>query len=150
MNTKVSNPFHVLYFTDQVALPDLQKYVRTMAQELYREAVTHNLEITGPVYWMYYGMDGNPDTVFTLEIAIPVTHNSGYSGKFQIKRLDAFKHISCLHEGDWDRLPETYGKIFQEIGAKQFVPSGICREAYLHMDFDAPENNFTEIQVGIL
>ncbi len=150
MNANVRSPFHVLFFTDQVSLPDLQKYVRTMAQELYREAITHNLEITGPVYWMYYGMDGNPDTVFTLEIAVPVTPDSYYSGKFQIKHLDAFKHISCIHEGDWARLPETYGRIFQEIGAKQLIPSGICREIYTFMDFESPDNHITEVQVGIL
>lgn len=150
MHTKVSNPFHVLSFIDKVTLPDLQKYVRTKAQELYKEAVSHNLEITGTVYWMYYGMDGNPDTVFTLEIAIPVTPAAHYSGKFQMKRLEPFKYVSCLHEGDWNRLPETYGKVFQEIGVNHYVPSGICREVYQFIDFESPDNNLTEVQVGIL
>ncbi len=72
MEVRKINPITVLAFTANVTLKDMQQFVRVKARELYADAVKSNLEIAGPVYWVYYGMDGNTETEFKLEIAIPV------------------------------------------------------------------------------
>jgi effector-binding domain-containing protein len=149
MEIKTFNPFTVLYFTKQITMAELFIFVRTKARELYTDALHSDLEIVGPVYWIYYGMDGNPETIFTLEIALPITEPISYQGNFAIKKLNPFKCISAVLSGSWENLPATYGTIFGEIGQKAHTPSGECREIYLHMDFNNPENNITEIQVGI-
>jgi effector-binding domain-containing protein len=149
MEVKKFNPIAVLYFTRQVTLLGLQEFVRIKARELYHDAIHNNLEITGPVYWVYYGMDGNSQTLFTLEIAIPVTADENYKGIFQIKMLETFKYLSTWHKGSWDKLPAIYGSIFNEIAEKHYIPSGECREIYQHIDFLQQDNNLTEVQVGI-
>jgi len=149
MTIKEINPITVLSFRQQVTLTGLQQYVGVKAQELYREAVQHNLGVMGPVYWGYYGMDGKPETVFTLEICLPVAGGENYKGEFALKQLGAFKCLSDWHNGAWSDFPATYGRLFQEISKKQYIPSGQCREIYQHIDFVHEENNLTEVQVGI-
>lgn len=149
MEIKDFNPITVLCFTKQVTLDDLQEFVRIKARELYFDAVKSNLEIAGPVYWIYYGMDGNPKTVFTLEVALPVSENGKYKGDFQIKKLRPFKCLSSWHKGSWEKLADTYGALFLEIGKKSYTHTGECREIYQHLDFLNEENNLTEVQVGI-
>jgi effector-binding domain-containing protein len=149
MEVKKFNPITVLYFTRKVTLTGLQEFVRVKARELFKDAIISDLEVTGPVYWIYYGMDGNPQTLFTLEVAIPVTANDNYKGEFQIKKLEPFKCLSAWHKGVWGRLPLTYGSLFHEMADRNFIPSGECREIYQHIDFLDEENNLTEVQVGI-
>jgi effector-binding domain-containing protein len=149
MKIHVTNPITVLCFSTKVTLAGLQHFVRTKARELYYDATINNLEITGPVYWIYYGMDGNQTTEFTLEIALPVTCCDNYQGKFMVKQLGVFKHIQTCHLGNWAALPLAYGELFSEISCKGYTPSGECREVYQHIDFDHPANNRTEVQAGI-
>jgi effector-binding domain-containing protein len=149
MEIKTFNPITILYFTKQVKLSALNELVRFKAKELYKDAALHDIEITGPIYWIYYGMDGNPETVFTLEIALPVTEPENYQGNFQVKKLGQFNCLSTSSPGSWNKLPVAYGNLFGEINEKGYTPTGECREIYLYMDFLHPENNLTEIQVGL-
>jgi len=146
---KLILPITVLSFKKQVSIQDLQEFVRIKARELYYDAIHSNLEVMGPVYWVYYGMDGNPQTMFTLEIALPVLVSNGYSGDFTISQLAPFKCISAVHKGGWEKLPETYMKLYGEIGQAGYTPMNECREIYINIDFKNAENNITEVQVGI-
>lgn len=143
------NPMMVLYFSTQTTLRELNQYVRTVARQLYKEACRADLEVAGPVYFIYYGADGKPDTEFILEIALPITPVAGYAGEFQTKQLPFFRCISTIHGGDWSKISETYGKLIGELLADGHTMNGVSRELYLHLDFQALENNITEIQVGI-
>jgi effector-binding domain-containing protein len=149
MLIKELNPLFVLYFTKKTTLNGLGPYVRTIARQLYREASRADLEVTGPIYWIYYGMDGQPDTEFTLEIALPVTEPDAYAGEFLIKKLPFFRCVSGLHTGAWGNMSETYGQLIGELTARGCTMNGICREVYVQMDFSTPGNNVTEVQIGI-
>lgn len=149
MQIKTLNSFTALCFSVQTNLEGLYRYVRVKARELYKDAIASNLEITGPVYWIYTGMDGRPETIFKLEIVIPVSKPQNYSGSFLITEVAPIKSLYTTHFGSWEKLPETYGSLFGEIGLKGYVPTGICREMYINMDFNIPENDITEVQIGI-
>lgn len=149
MEIKSQNAFTALSFSVQTNIAGIFQYVRVKAAELYKDAVANNLEVTGPVYWIYTGMDGHPDTIFNLDIVVPVTAPEAYSGKFTIKTIPALKSLAAAHVGSWEKLPETYHKLFMETGKQNLSPNGICREVYLHMDFNNYENNLTEVQVGV-
>lgn len=151
MQTKTIQPIHVLYFETRTSFQDIFQYVRVEARKLYQDAIRNDLEITGPVYWVYEGADGRPDTVFTLTIALPVTpppHT--IDSAYQLKQLETFECISETLYGNWDGLINTYGALFGEIMAQKLVMSGQSREIYLNMDFENPDRNITEVQVGIL
>jgi effector-binding domain-containing protein len=149
METKITKPITVLFYSEITNLSGLAKLVRVKANELHKEAIKNKMEITGPVYWIYYGMDGNPQTNFTLEIAIPVFCESHYDGNFQLKELPEFKCASMIHYGSWYDLPGSYGQLIGEVFKNNLALSGVSREVYLNIDFLYLERNITEIQVGI-
>lgn len=149
MEIKETKQIAVLYYSERTTLTGAMKLVRTVARELYREASNLDLEVTGPIYWIYYGFDGNQETEFTLEIALPITHTQINSGKYEVKYLDNFKSISLTHYGSWANMSEAYRALMQEIGMKSYQLTGQLRELYINMDFENPENNITEIQIGI-
>jgi effector-binding domain-containing protein len=151
MELKKIYPMQVLSFETQTTLNELPEYVRVVAHKMYRVAVEQELEITGPVYWIYKGMDGNPETRFLLTIALPVSFKQGdlNGPEFNLKRLEGFNCASVDHLGPWDKLGETYGAIIPEVLSRGLTLSGQNREIYLNIDFDNPEANITEVQIGI-
>lgn len=139
----------VLYSTHQTTIPQLGNFVAVIAKELYAEASKLGVLVSGPQYWIYRGMDGNNDTVFTLEITIPVQGDLA-STKFQVKEVPAYKSLSHLHTGAWEQMPASYGAILGYIEQHKIAMNDECRECYLNVDFANPENNRVEIQMGIL
>ena len=142
----------VFCFETETTMETMLQYVRVVARELYQEAIAHDLEIAGPVYWIYRGADGQPDTKFNLTVAIPVTNSSTQSigSRFKIAKLDTFKCLTEQHLGDWGKLGNTYGALMGEIQSKNLQMNGLTREIYLNMDFENPEGNITEVQIGLL
>jgi len=148
MTTKTHPSLTVLYSTHQTTLQELRPFVGTVMKDLYIEAARNTI-VSGPIYWIYHGADGKTDTIFTLEIALPI-QGSFQPSKFLVKELPAFKAVSHIHEGSWDQLYATYQQIMQHIEANKFQLNDECREVYINIDFQKPENNITEVQVGIL
>lgn len=148
MTTKTHPPLTVLYSTHRTTLNDLGKLIGTVINDLYLEAAGKTA-ICGPAYWIYKGVDGKPDTVFTLEIALPIQGHFTTS-RFLIKNLPSFKNVSHIHEGAWEQLHATYAQMMQHVEANKVPINDECREIYINIDFEKPENNITEVQVGIL
>ena len=151
MQAKTIEPIHVLFYETRTSLNQISEHVRVVARRLYVDAIKNDLEITGPVYWIYEGADGNPETVFTLTIALPTTPATNYSGsEFKTKYLNAFDCVTEQLYGDWNTLGTIYGSLISEIMAKNKTMSGEDREIYINMDFENPARNITEVQIGIL
>jgi effector-binding domain-containing protein len=149
MEVKTHPAMQVLYSSHQTTIPQLANFVAVVAKELYAEASRLGVLVSGPQYWIYHGMDGNNDTVFTLDIAIPIQGKIN-SSKFSVKELPAYKSLSHTHAGAWEQMPETYGAILGHIGQNKIAMNDECRECYLNVDFVNPENNRVEVQMGIL
>lgn len=152
MRIRTIQPIQIFCFETETTIQDMLQYVRVKAQELYIDALDNKLEITGPVYWIYKGADGQPDTRFELTIALPVSQvNSEIkNSNFKLKTLDTFRCVSQTHEGCWSTLGETYGSIFFDLSVKEPALSGVNREIYLNMDFNNPDANITEVQIGLI
>lgn len=149
MKTVTQPAMTVLYSSHQTTIMQLSHFVGTIAKQLYAEATRLGLLVSGPQYWMYHGMDGNPETVFTLEIALPVQGETSGSS-FPVKELLPFHSLVHTHAGAWEKMPESYQQLMAYIGENKIVLSGEYREVYLNVDFTHPENNRVEIQAGIL
>jgi effector-binding domain-containing protein len=150
MQVKTHPAMNVIYSSHKVTLATLHEKIGTVARDLYEEAALQHLLVTGPVYWFYYGMDGKPETVFTLEIAIPISGIPKTTDTLLFNELPAFKCLSVVHQGAWSGLKDVYATLIGKIQADQLVMNGICREAYLNIDFSRDECNLTEVQIGIL
>jgi effector-binding domain-containing protein len=147
MEIKEISPMTVFYRTMQTTLSEMIQYVLTTPAEMYQEAIKEGIEIAGPQVWVYHGMDGNPNTRFTLEIALPVIKSVKSNLKF--KELPAFKCASIIHKGDWGKLKDSYEKIISEIYSSGNSMNKICREVYNIVESPDSVNNITEIQIGI-
>lgn len=139
----------VLAFSCRTTLAGLGQHVRVKAAELYQNALENKLEITGPIYWVYQGVDGNPKTIFQLDICLPVTKTNYSDKKFALKLLPAFTCASVVHRGPWENMYKTYGETITNILGNGHKLTGTSREVYINMDFENYENNITEIQIGI-
>lgn len=142
-------PINFLYFRTETYVQDLGDFI-PKAKELFAEAVRCDLHITGPVHWHYFGFSGDDTKPFTLEVALPVDEViAGYDGPFHFKRTEPFRCVTITHEGGWLQLPESYGKLMTFIAGRQLKPLAINRELYINADFEHPEANITEIQIGV-
>ncbi len=142
-------PMSMLCSTHRVNFSGMMDHVRVRSRELYAASQEAGLEVTGPLYWIYQGADGNPDTLFQLQIAIPVTPEGPIPAPFSLLRTERFRCVSFRHPGPWSLFPEIYGNLLTEIQAGGLELSGQNRELYLNMDFNDDRNHLTEIQIGI-
>ncbi len=149
MQVKEVKPINFIYFRTEATLSMLQNFL-SVSKELFREAVSHDLQITGPVHWHYFGFSMDERKPFILEVALPVSEVlSDYDGNFHFKRTEPFKCVSIIHEGAWNELPSTYDKMSQFIAKHKLQPVACTREIYINADFNFPEANVTEVQIGI-
>jgi hypothetical protein len=129
-------------------------------RDLYRYVADLDLLVCGPQYWFYYGEDGRPGTAgyglpfvagqkFTLEIALPVQGKIPTALLPYFKRIPAFRCLTSRYEGCWSGLVEEYKRMLAHIDDYQLKMNGIYAESFLHIDFDQPDNQITEIQIGL-
>jgi len=149
MQIKQVKPINFLFFRTETRISELNNFLH-VAKELFKEAVLHDLTITGPIHWHYFGFTGDESKPFTLEVSLPVSElPQDYDGKYHFKRTEPFKCVSVVHEGSWYEMPQTYGKLMQFVGDHKLIPNAVNREIYINSDFNHPEANVTEIQMGV-
>ena len=149
MEMKNIQPITMLYCSTRTNLAGLSEFVGTKVEELMADAAINHLTLVGPVYWLYYGVDGKPETIFELEIAFPVFVNKPYSGNFKLKELPPFKCYSTIHAGPWNEMEKAYGELIGKAMAEDNTLTNNCREIYFNVDFVDISKNITEIQLGI-
>jgi effector-binding domain-containing protein len=149
MQIKQVKPINFLFFRTETKVNELSNFLG-IAKDLFKEAILQDLTITGPVHWHYFDFSGDDNKLFTLEIALPISNfPQEYDGKFHLKRSEPFKCVSAVHEGSWYELPKTYEKLVQFIGDHKLISNAVNRELYVNADFNNPEANVTEVQMGV-
>lgn len=149
MELKTVQPVKVMCRALETTLKNIQNDVDGTYGEIEAAAQKLKLKQTGAPQWIYYGSDGNPDTKFTLEMAVPVNGEAA-TNDYKFKELPEFKCATMLHKGSWSDFTKTYEQLIGAMMSKGIEMSGVSREVYQTIDFDIPENNITEIQIGIL
>jgi len=139
----------VLYSTRQATLSDLPSFAGTVVRDLYRYVADLDLLVCGPQYWFYYGVDGKPQTRFTLEVALPVQGKIPTAVLPYFKRIPAFRCLSSRYEGPWEGISAEYQRMLAYVSDNGLKMNGIYAESFLHIDFDDPANQITEIQIGL-
>jgi effector-binding domain-containing protein len=146
MEVMETESFSALVFKNRLTLKDLNQHVVGKADELHRLAISKGLSIAGPVYWIYNGSDGNPETLFELTIAIPVI---GDLQNIACEQVVRFKGLWQMYKGPWNEMGAVYGQLIQSAMQQNMKLTGECRELYLQVDLQQPENNLTFVGVGV-
>lgn len=151
---------NVLYSTRQAILGDLPTLAGTVVRDLYRYVADLDLLVCGPQYWFYHGVDGKPTAAggeqqvmsehrFTVEVALPVQGKIPMAVLPYFKRIPPFRCLSSRYEGPCEGIAEEYQRMLAYVSDKELKLSGIYAESFLHIDFDDPANQITEIQIGL-
>lgn len=143
-------PLPFFYRSYEVNMAGMLPLVRTATLEMYQQAIAAGLEVSGPVQWHYHQFDGKPETIFRLDIGLPVTATAPVPAPYKCEILPAFDCVSAQHEGGWDKLGSTYGKLTGAIQALGIQMSGYNREQYFQYDFSQPDQNITNVQIGVI
>ncbi|HXB92531.1 MAG TPA: hypothetical protein VNU72_09590 [Puia sp.] len=136
----------ILYHSYQTTIAGLGNLDGAAIKELYTYVVDLDLLVCGPQYWFYSPpLSG----VFTLEIALPVEGYIPAALLPHFRQLPPFKCLSNRYQGSWEGLPGAYAEMIKHIQDNGLSMSGVRAESFLHIDRSAPENNITEIQIGL-
>lgn len=149
MLIRVHPPMTVLYVTRSTTFRESRELTANALRELYTYVADLDLLICGPQYRFFHGMDGQPDSPLTMEIALPV------QGQIPTTLLPFFKQVqpfNCLcsrYEGPWEGLMTEYSGMLDYIAYNDLEMTGVYVETLLHIDYAAPACQLTEIQIGL-
>ena len=149
MEVKNVAPTKVFYHSEETTLNGIHDVARREIENMYKEAAELGLNEVAPMQFVYHGVDDNPDTKFTLEIAIVVDEEKPYNGKYRFKTLDGFKCAATTHNGSINELAKTYDKFMPELYKSGVKMTSHCREVYHKYLTEDSADNITEIQIGI-
>lgn len=146
---KQVRPINFLYFHTRTSMQEIPGLVGHIQEKLYREAADKQLFVSGPAYWNYFNVQ-DVSLPFDLEISLPIGRRPNhYAGEYRFKTSAPFRCLSRTVEGDWSRLAGEYGLMMAYAREHRFKLTGETREVYINIDFEDPEAQSTEIQIGI-
>ena len=144
-----TQPFTALCFTTRATLQTLSRHTASVAENLYREAARLNLDVVGPIQWIYTGVTGDMTNEFQLEIVLPISQPGEQSSEFSYKVFPAFRCASYTYTGSWSDFGEVYGALFGQLHRDGYQNDGHVREVYRVVDFDNQANCVTDIQIAL-
>lgn len=142
--------FTALTFTTRATLLTLSQYIGGVAENLHYEAARLSLDVTGPVQWVYTGVNGDETNEFQLEIALPINQPDRPSAQFTYQVFPSFRCISYNYVGPWSNMGELYTVLFAQLYQNGYQSDGRVREVYRKVDFENPTNCVTEIEIAII
>ncbi|NLR79356.1 DJ-1/PfpI family protein [Chitinophaga eiseniae] len=150
LEMETASSFHFFYRRYQTNLAGMMQLVRTAIKTVYEAAITSGLEVCGGAQWHYHNFDGQPDTVFTLDIGLPVTGVQPVPAPWVCETIPPFRCVSLQHHGAWEQLGNTYGELINGLQMLGTPMTGYTREQYLRYNFEQPAQNITNVQIGIV
>jgi hypothetical protein len=149
MLLRVHPPMTVLYVTRQTTLQASRSLTANALRELYTYVADLDLLICGPQYRFFYGMDGQPDSPVTMEIALPVQGQIPTTLLPYFKQIPPFNCLCSRFEGPWEGLLDEYSGMLDYIAYNDLEMTDMYVETLLHIDYSAPACQLTEIQIGL-
>ena len=146
---KETGPFTALCFTTQATLQTIEQY-NGVPEQLYVEAERLGVQPTGPIQYVYTGVNGDETNEFRLEIALPVQETAGAPNGLAYKTFEPFRCVSYTYRGAWDTFMAVYDALFAQFHRHGYQTDGRVREVYAVVDFEDRDNCVTEFQIGLV
>lgn len=150
LSVKETESFTALGFTTRATLQTLQQHVFGVVENLHREAARLNLESTGPVQWIYTGVNGDETNEFQLEIVLPIRQPGEQPAEFSYQVLPAFRCAAYVYTGPWSDFGELYDVLFGQLHRDGYQNDGRVREVYTVVDLEDSSNCVTDVQIGLV
>jgi len=131
-------------------LNEIQKVAMKETDHLKDQIKKMDLEVVGPMEFIYFDCTEDKNKEFTLEIALPIKEVKGeIPSGYSLVLHEPFNCIVHEHKGDVSDLFSVYDKIFSEMWNNSLRPTNQVREVYKKYFDPFSEDNITEIQVGL-
>lgn len=144
-----TDAFQALTFVTNATLKTISEH-NHVPENLYDEASRLGLIPSGPIQYIYTGVDGNEDNVFRLAIALPIEQPGEKPFAFIYREFPTFRHASYTYTGPWSDLLGVYDALFSQLYRDGYANDGRVREVYRVVDLENPANNVTDIQIGLV
>jgi len=116
------------------------KKIPSMFEKLFKECKEY---VCGPAITLYdYGVYSNG---IDVEVCFPVTQ-SVETSEVKSRTLQSVGVLSLLHNGPYEKIRESYRKLYGYLRQHGVVGTSLGREIALKFDPDNPEDNVIEIQ----
>ena len=149
MEQKVIKPILYFYYERRITLKEIELYAPDTVEKVFKEAGKAGLRQSGPLEFIYLRSNRNPDSPFTLQIALPVEKQKKVSSGL-FKKSKSLKSLSYIQKGSIQNFCNAYESIFENIWDNSIKVTNETREVYhLYKGRDS-EENVTEIQIGLL
>jgi len=140
----------VISLSTSATINTIMDAIGVLPDEIMQECQELGIEPMGPFVFVYRGCDGNKDTAFELEMAIPVKADLSYSGKYQFKTLEAFQFVEQRYTGPISEIESKgYVPLMAAMQEQGLLPGSVSREVYSNWVEPESAENIVELQIGI-
>ncbi len=130
--------------------------VGKMLPELFTHVMSNGLKMAGPPIYLCHELsmdeveramkENNAD----LEVVIPIAGKVVGKGDLKVYKIPGGGMAKIVHKGPYDKVGDTYGKLFEWLSGNGKMPLGPFREIHLNDPTKvSPEEILTEINVPI-
>jgi len=150
LETKVIEATPVVSITVKATLKTIMDDIGDIPDKIMGECQEQNIEICGPFIFEYRGTDGNLDTPFDLEMALPVKEGITYKGKHQYKSLPSFQCVQQRYVGPVSDIEKNgYVPLMQTMQEQSLPIKDSCREVYTNWVGPDSGENIIELQMAV-
>lgn len=153
MNILTSNSVSVVHMQLRTTHATITNDVGELPNKLAADLIPAGLMPTGPMMFLYDGVDADPHNEYDLRIALPVSVDdcARYKGPYTASRLEPFHFVETVLYGDIAELgPKAYEPLINEINAAGLTMTGFSREVYQNFVEPSSADNETRIQIGVV
>ena len=149
MFLKTVPPTTFLCSTHELRVPEITTAAAVAVPGVIQAMRDSEMQATGVMQFLYDGCDGDPEKVFTLDIAIPVDEKKDVAAPYVVREVPEFRCAAIEYRGGMSRIGEGYMELAKQMREAGLEPNDLAREVYTYfMDAESPEN-ITELQMGI-
>jgi len=124
--------------------------------KMFEHAIANGLEITGPPIFLCHELTMEEveravrENSADLEVALPVSGNVRETDEISSYVLPRVKMVKTVHKGPYEKVGETYNRLFEWMAKNGRETKGPYREYYLNDPREVPpEEILTEVYAQI-
>ncbi|MDT0300710.1 GyrI-like domain-containing protein [Streptomonospora wellingtoniae] len=127
-----------------VAQDDLPAFFDSSFRTLAPAIAAQGVQITGPAFGLFRGMPSEP---VDIEVGFPTDHPVDPSGDVAPGSLPAGRVARMVHAGGFDKLADSWARLFAWVGDQGHTPATIQWEVYLTEP--SPDMNPDDLRVEL-
>ena len=143
------------YAATELTIAEIPAFGEETVEPLFQSAQKNQLDIVGPIEFIYLNSSGNPAQPFQLIIGIPVTAMNGTAMQadadgFGFLETPPFECLAVDFRGSMRYIGQAWKDLVDQAREAGYLFANQGREVYKDWHaFDA-EDNVTELQMGIV